>query len=89
VNDTALTNHKNNQSKLPAGAQVLCAWPMLLLLIGGAIGGGLGGAAYALNVTLNKSNLPLPAKVTLNLLTGLAAIFIWAAIAAAIRSGRR
>ncbi len=46
------------QPKLPASAHVLCGWPLLLVLIGGAIGGGLGGAAYAINIGIYKSSLP-------------------------------
>ena len=75
--------------KLPASAHIMCGWPLFLVAIGGAIGGGLGGAAYGLNTVIYKSKLPLTAKVLLNLLTGGAAIAIWAIIALAIRSARK
>jgi hypothetical protein len=58
----------------------------VLVLVGGAIGGGLGGAAYGINVAIYKSNLPVALKVFFNLLMGLAAIGIWLAIAMAISS---
>jgi len=78
-----------SRNKLPASAHVMCGWPLLLVAIGGAIGGGLGGAAYGINVAIYKSKLPVAAKILLNLLTGAAAISIWAAIAAAIQSARK
>lgn len=76
------------QPKLPAGAHVMCGWPLLLVFIGGAIGGGLGGAAYAINIGIYKSSLPAPAKVVLNLVVGIAAFAIWLGIAVAIHAAR-
>jgi hypothetical protein len=77
------------KTKLPASAHVLCGWPLVRVAIGGAIGGGLAGVAYAINVGIYKSGLPVPAKVVLNILTGLAAVGIWFAIAMAIQLARR
>ncbi len=74
------------KEKMPVIGHILCGWPLLLVAIGGAIGGGLGGAAYAINVGIYKSNLPIPVKVVLNIIAGLAAIVIWYSIAMAIRS---
>jgi len=67
----------------------MCGWPLLLVAFGGAIGGGLGGAAYGLNTVIYKSELPLAAEVLLNLLTGGAAIGIWMLAALAIQSARK
>jgi hypothetical protein len=75
--------------KLPVSAHVICGWPLLLVAIGGAIGGGLGGAAYGINVAIYKSKLPIPAKIALNGLVGLAAVAIWIAIAMVIQLGRK
>lgn len=72
--------------KLPIAAHLLCGWPLALVALGGAIGGGLGGAAYAINLAVYKSRAPLPAKIALNILTGVAAIVIWVAAAAFIQS---
>lgn len=72
--------------KLPAIAHVMCGWPLAMVAFGGAIGGGLGGVAYAINIALYKSSLPVAAKVALNLMTGAAAIVIWAVIAGVIHS---
>jgi hypothetical protein len=71
--------------KLPMTAHVLCGWPLFLLFIGGAIGGLLGGAAYGVNMSLYKSNLPGAFKVVLNLLVGMLAIGIWLTIALMLR----
>lgn len=77
-----------NEEKLPPWAYAICGWPLLLVAIGGAIGGGLGGAAFGINVAIYKSSMPIAAKCLLNLLTGLAAVGIWFAIALAIQSAR-
>lgn len=72
---------------LSTGAHIICGWPLVLVFIGGAIGGGLGGAAYAINVQIFKSGLPLIVKMMLNLVVGCAAIGAWLAVVAAIQSG--
>ena len=74
------------KEKMPVIGHILCGWPLLLVAIGGAIGGGLGGAAYAINAGIYKTQLPIPAKIVLNIITGSAAIGIWFYIAMAIRS---
>ena len=74
------------KGKMPVIGHILCGWPLLLVAIGGAIGGGLGGGAYAINVGIYKSQLPIPAKVFLNIIVGSAAIVIWYSIAMALRS---
>ena len=74
------------KEKMPVIGHILCGWPLLLVAIGGMIGGGLGGAAYAINAGIYKSNLPIPVKVVLNIIVGSAAIGIWYYITMAIRS---
>lgn len=75
--------------KLPVSAHLLCGWPLLLVAIGGAVGGGLGGAAYAVNVAIYKSELAVPLKVAANLFVGFAAVAIWLAVALAFQSYRQ
>ena len=71
----------------PGMAHVLSGWPLLLLLfVGGAIGGCLGGAAYAINMQIYRSNLPVVAKIALNLFTGLCAFLLWLAIGLLIQT---
>jgi hypothetical protein len=74
---------------IPAWAHVVCGWALIMVAFGGAIGGGLGGAAYGVNVLIFKSRLPIAVKVVLIALTGLGAIALWALIASAIHSARR
>jgi hypothetical protein len=62
------------------------AWPLVLVAVGGLVGGLLGGAAYAINLSIYKANLPFSLKVILNLLVGLSAIGIWLVIAILISS---
>ena len=80
---------KRESVPVPKWAHLLCGWPLVMVCFGGAIGGGLGGAAYGVNVMIYKSHLVPAAKVVLNLLTGLAAIGLWALITGAIHSIHR
>lgn len=82
----AVTSEK--PAKLPAKVHFMCGWPLALVAIGGVIGGGLGGAAYGINVAIYKSRLPIPAKIALNILAGISAFIIWAVIAALIQDAR-
>ncbi|MFK7284053.1 hypothetical protein [Acinetobacter baumannii] len=81
------TNKLDNQAErnLPVRAHLLCGWPLVLMLVGGAIGGALGASAYGINVKIYKSNLSNIAKVLLNLLTGLTAIILMLIAANLIR----
>ena len=71
------TVSQDQKAKLPVSAHLLCGWPLALVAVGGAIGGGLGGAAYAINLAVYKSEMPTPAKVLLNLAIGGAAVVVW------------
>ncbi|MCB9753734.1 MAG: hypothetical protein H6713_27650 [Myxococcales bacterium] len=64
---------------------VLAALPIGLIAAGGAVGGALGGLAFAVNLTIARQNLALAARVVLMLVMGAVAVGIWLAIAAAIR----
>jgi len=77
------------KEKLSVKADVLCGWPLFLLGIGGAVGGGLGGAAYGINVVLYKSRLPLTMKILLNIQVGILAIVLWVLIVHGISSVTR
>jgi predicted lysophospholipase L1 biosynthesis ABC-type transport system permease subunit len=86
MNACPSTDEENKPAKLPESAHLVCGWPLLLTVIGGAIGGALSAGAYAVNLSIYKSNLPAPTKVVLNLCTGLTAFFLWVAAATAIHS---
>ena len=75
---------KTSNDELTPLAWVVCGWPLLLIIVGGAVGGGLGGAAFGLNVSIYRSSMPVAAKIVLNILTGLAAVGIWFVIALAV-----
>ena len=73
-------------SKLPLQAHLACGWPLVLVFVGGAIGGGLGGMAYAINMAVYRSQMPLVAKVLSNLAIGFVAIALWMGIILAIKT---
>lgn len=70
---------------LSTSAYLMCGWPFVLVLVGGAIGGGLGALAYYINLKIYKSNLSNTYKVILNILTGISAMILWYLIAVSIR----
>ncbi|EPF93350.1 hypothetical protein GCM10025882_23060 [Acinetobacter gyllenbergii] len=76
----------SSKKKLKFKVYVMCGWPLILVLIGGAVGGGLGGIAYLLNLKLYNSNLSNIVKIILNILVGSTAIFLWSVIRAYIQS---
>ena len=71
---------EHDKEKLPTSVHFMCGWPLVLVLIGGLIGGALGGIAYVINMTIYKSDMPNAAKIALNVVTGLSAIFLWLAV---------
>jgi len=79
---------KNGASeKLETRVHLMCGWPLALVFVGGAIGGGLGGGAYAINLALHKSKLPAPLKVIGNVAVGTVAVLLWLFAVAWIRGG--
>jgi hypothetical protein len=73
---------KNESSRIaktpfPKQAYIICGWPLILVVIGGAIGGGLGACAYGINMKLYKSSLSVTVKIALNIFTGVAAFGFW------------
>jgi hypothetical protein len=84
-----MENGLPRRASLPKTAYVMCGWPLVLVFIGGALGGALGGAAFWTNTKIYKSNLPIPAKIVLNLLAGIAAFLLWAVAVQEIRNFRK
>lgn len=80
MNKEAKPRQSENKEKLPTSAYIMCGWPLVLVFVGGALGGGLGGAAFAINFEIYKSRLPVAVKVILNILTGLSAVILWLVI---------
>lgn len=81
-----MTSEKS-PSETPIWVHLVAGWPLVLVAIGGAIGGGLGGLAYAANMLVHRTAMPVPVKVLLNLVIGLAAIGMWLVIATLIAAG--
>ncbi|MDH1265026.1 hypothetical protein [Pseudomonas sp. GD03944] len=72
-----MSSESEKEAKLSVLAHVLCGWPILLATVGGIIGGVLGVAAYTLNVSIYKSEMPRRKKVIQNLLSGFGAFVAW------------
>ena len=81
MDNESIGTTKEESQKLSTIVHVMCGWPLALVFIGGAIGGGLGGIAYGINMVIYKSRMPVAAKVVLNILTGTAAFITWAVAA--------
>ena len=75
------------KAPLAKKAHFIAAWPLLLVLFGGAIGGALGCVAYILNLKIYKSQtLSKLQKVLANLLCGMSALSLWWFIATWVQS---
>ena len=63
--------------KLSTLQQVFCAWPLALVIVGGAIGGLCGGVAWALNARIMSSAMSAPLRYGLCVVTGIVAGLVW------------
>ena len=63
-----------------------CGLPLVLVVVGGALGGACGGLGYGLSTYVFKKALPAPAKYALSFLISVAAfgLYFGAALALAI-----
>jgi H+/Cl- antiporter ClcA len=62
---------------VPWYQQVAAGWPLILVLVGGALGGACGAAAYYFNAKIMKSNVSRPLKYVYTVLVGLGAILTY------------
>lgn len=46
--------NKQEEEKLPSYAHIIAGWPLIMIVIGGAIGGLCGGGAYGASIALLK-----------------------------------
>ena len=60
-------------SELSTATNIFCAWPLLLVGLGGALGGMLGAMAWMLNVKIMKSDFIAAVTIPAVILTGLGA----------------
>ena len=73
------TDNKSTQRNLIM--HVVCGWPLVLVLFGGGMGGGLSGAAYATSLVLYRKGAPVWMVIVSSVLLGTVAIGTWAAMA--------
>ena len=69
-------------SELNTATNLFCAWPLLLVGLGGALGGLLGALAWMLNVKIMKSDFIAPVTIPAVILVGLVAFAIYFVIVA-------
>lgn len=74
----------SERRKLTPVEQAACAWPMVLLFVGGAIGGACGGGAWAINTRIMSGNQSAPVRYLLVALTGVGAVVVWFLAVAAL-----
>ena len=65
------------QRKLTTFEQVVCAVPLVLIFVGGAIGGAAGGLAWAINQKIMRGNAPAPMRYGLTVLTFVGAVGLY------------
>lgn len=77
---------ENEKTFLGVKVHLMAGWPILLLLIGGAVGAVLGIVAYVINLKIYKSELSQLQKVLANLMCGMFAMMLWWSIASWIQA---
>ena len=75
--------------QVPFWAHILCGWPLFLILVGGAIGGGLGGLAYGISISIFKTTVPMPVKIIAPMFIGMAAVVLYFVAAIALFQATR
>ena len=65
------------ERKLTTLEQVICAVPLVLVFIGGAIGGAAGGLAWAINQKIMRGNASAPVRYGLTALTFVGAVGLY------------
>jgi len=55
---------------------IAAGWPLILMFVGGAIGGGCGGAAYVINAKIFNSKVATPLKYLFAFLVGVGAVVL-------------
>lgn len=65
------------QDKLAKRAHLYAAWPLILIVFGGAIGLLYGALAYLINLKVYGSELSKLNKILANLLCGMSALSAW------------
>ena len=74
---TQVPGQQTAKPKLTTMQQVFCAWPLILVIVGGAIGGLCGGVAWAINTRIMSSGMSAPARYGICVITGVVAAVVW------------
>jgi hypothetical protein len=74
---TQAENQQTAKPKLSAVQQAFCAWPLVLVFVGGAIGGACGGVAWSINTRIMSSEISAPLRYVLCVITGIVAAVVW------------
>jgi len=77
-----MTKVKIWSSELNTATNLFCAWPLLLVGLGGALGGLLGALAWMLNVKIMKSDFIAAVTIPAVILVGLGAFAAYFVIVA-------
>ena len=77
---------EKEKTSLGVKVHLMAGWPILMLLIGGAVGAVLGIVAYVINLKIYKSELSQLQKVLANLMCGMFAMMLWWSIASWIQA---
>lgn len=73
-------NHEPTEEQpqsLPSYAHAIAGWPLIMIVIGGALGGLCGGGAYGLSMALLKKKGVTPLSFFLSLLIGIAGVCLY------------
>ncbi len=67
--------------KLPSYTHAIAGWPLIMIVIGGAIGGLCGGGAYGVSMALFKKMGVTPLSCFFSVLIGIAGVVLYLVVA--------
>jgi hypothetical protein len=70
--------------KLPSYAHAIAGWPLIMIVIGGALGGLCGGGAYGLSMALLKKKGVTPLSCVLSFLIGITGVGLYFVVIVAL-----
>jgi hypothetical protein len=85
VEVTKVVPSRSGRASIPSYVHAICAWPLVMVVFGGAVGGALGGLAYGINIMIYKKGAPVWAVVFSSMVLGAAVVILWSVIAELIR----
>ena len=70
--------------QLPAYAHAIAGWPLIMIVIGGALGGLCGGGAYGISMALLKKRGVSPLSCFLSFIIGVAGVGLYFVVVVAL-----